>query len=285
MLSGGMVTATPVWLVRRSRTLWSLVVRRAGRSTDERALSRYYSTYRRSGRTSPAFVLRHPLASLLALVAITGLPSRTASLSATPAGVALYEALRRPALFRAPLGMTGVSVLSIPEDPRGYLHEPGRQTLRRKWRAARRSGLVCRSITDPAERRSLLEVADQAERSHPNPLYRNDRPDNAELFEYDLWMGTFSATGEPLLLSVTPTDGEWALLRYFRTLGRGRQYSDSRYLATVALVEALHQRGVRHLADTWHPGEIPEGLRLFQRWVGYRIQRVTARIGPSGTTS
>ena len=88
-----------------------------------------------------------------------------------------------------------------------------------------------------------------------------------------------SRDGDPLLLSVTPTDGEWALLRWFRTLGQGDEYSNSRCLMSPAVVEALSVRGVRCLIDTTPPRRLPSGLRHFQRMVGFRIVR--ARVaGP-----
>jgi hypothetical protein len=259
----------------RPPTRWRGV--RAG--TAEPALARYYSEYRRSGHGAGAFVLRHPLASLIALVATVRLTSRTARLSAGVGGVAIHRALSRPALFTAPLGLTGVSVLTVPQDPQVYTRGPRKQTLRRRLRAAQRRGITFRPIDDPAERRALLLLADRAERSHPDPRYRIDRPDNEDLLDHDLWLAAFSAQGDPLLLAVTPTDGQWALLRYFRTLGRGPEHSDSRYLMSVALVRALAGRGIRHLVDEWHPGEIPEGLREFQRMVGFRIMRVVPRRG------
>jgi hypothetical protein len=273
-------------VARDPRTLWRALCRWLRASTDEPALSGYYSTFRRSGADPAGFVLRHPLASVLALVATVRLPSRTLRLSAASDGAALHRALSRPTLFHAPLGATGVSVLPVPSNSADYVHGSGRQTLRRRLRSARRSGVTCRSIDAQEEREALLELANQAERLHPNPRYRIDRPANADLLQYDLWLGAFSAQGQPLLLSVTPIDGEWALLRYFRTLGRGPQQSDSRYMMCVEVVQALSNRGVRYLVDTWHPGEIPEGLRQFQRLVGYRIMRVLprwSRLAASGS--
>jgi hypothetical protein len=257
--------------------LWRSLLRLVRTATDEPALSRYYSAFRTSRDAPAAFVAKRPLASLQALVAMIRLPSRTAWLTAGPGGEAIRRALRRRVLSGAPLGVTGVSVLDLPRSAGEYVQGRARQTLRRRVRSAESQGITYRAISDPAERRTLLELADEAEKSHPDPRYRISDPDNADLLQHDLWLGAFSAQGEPLLLSVTPTDGEWGLLRYFRTLGRGPQHSDSRYLMCVALVQALADRGVRHVVDTWHPGEIPEGLRQFQRSVGYRLVRVLPR--------
>ena len=77
--------------------------------------------------------------------------------------------------------------------------------------------------------------------------------------------------------SVAPRDGEFATLRYFRTLGAGDAHSDARYLATSALVAELAQHGVRYLLDTATPAEQTNGLRHFQRMVGFRYARVKLR--------
>ena len=247
---------------------------RAGATEGE--LSRYYSEFRGSGSPAWSFALRRPRATLLALVATIRLPSRTAPLSGSAGGLALHRALSRPVLVGAPVGPTGVSVLCVPPEPEDYVAGRRKQTLRRRVRAAEKRGITWRPI-HPDERRAFLLLAQQAERAHPDPKYRIDCPSNEDLLDHDLWLAAFSAHGDPLLLSVTPTDGQWALLRYFRTLGRGPEHSDSRYLMCTALVTALSERGVRFLVDEWHPGEIPEGLRQFQRMVGFRIMRVVPR--------
>jgi hypothetical protein len=41
-----------------------------------------------------------------------------------------------------------------------------------------------------------------------------------------------------------------------------------------ALVAALAERGVRHLVDSTPPPQLSNGLRHFQRMVGYRYARV-----------
>lgn len=63
--------------------------------------------------------------------------------------------------------------------------------------------------------------------------------DHGCLLGYELWLAAYSAEGRPLLLSVTPVDGEWALLYYFRTLTTGEEASNARYLMTQVLVKDL----------------------------------------------
>jgi hypothetical protein len=49
---------------------------------------------------------------------------------------------------------------------------------------------------------------------------------------------------------------------------------------TQVLVETLAARGVRYWVEGTHPAELPNGLRHFQRMVGFRLHRVLARRAP-----
>jgi hypothetical protein len=246
-------------------------------ATGEPQLSEYYARLVASGRSSWSFVARHPLATAASLLAIARLPKRAAVFGDSCGGQALHLALSRPGPLGTPLGWSGVALLSVPADAAEYSLGSSKQTLRRKVRAAQKAGVTCRQITDPAERLALLQLANRAEQEHPDDEYRVEAPDNSDLLDHDLWLAAFAADGRPLLLSVTPTDGEWGQLRYFRTLGSGPEFSDSRYLMTQVLVEALARLGVRQLVEGTHPAELPNGLRHFQRMVGFRLTRVLAR--------
>ena len=79
-----------------------------------------------------------------------------------------------------------------------------------------------------------------------------------------------------MLLAVIPVDGPFATLRYFRTLGAGDAYSLSRYLATHAVVTERTARAVRWLLDTAPSGGQTNGVRHFQRMVGFRYVRLTS---------
>jgi hypothetical protein len=167
----------------------------------------------------------------------------------------------------------GTAVLEVPADPAEHVTGRRAQTLRRKIRAAERHGVTIRPVAD-AERVRLIALADDVERNHPDPAYRVESPRNHDLLEHDLWLVAEDPSGTPLLLSVTPVDGELATLRYFRTLGRGPAHSDARYLMTHRVVVELSARGVRWLLDTDPPGMQKNGLRHFQRMVGFRYARV-----------
>jgi hypothetical protein len=256
---------------------------RAALATDEKGLSEFYARYVESGTGSFAYLARHPLATASSLIAIVRLPVRRAVLPPTTGGTAIHHALSRPGPMRTPFGLTGVAVLDVPADATEYSLGADRQTLRRKVRAATRSGITWRPVDDPTERATLLAMANRAETEHADEEYRIEQPDNSDLLDHDLWLAAFAGDGRPLLLSVTPTEGQWGHLRYFRTLGTGPEYSDSRYLMTKALVETLSARGVRHLIDGTHPAELPNGLRHFQRMVGFRLARVVSRCAQSGS--
>ncbi|WP_166611340.1 hypothetical protein [Kineococcus indalonis] len=249
-------------------------------ATDEPSLSAYYRDYQDSGRSAAAFALGHPVRGLAALIATARLPRSHAPLSRGGEAEVIRRALLRPALLGAPAACTGLGVLEVPDDTTTYLQGRHKQTLRRKVRAAQQRGITWRLVDDPVERSHLVRLADRAERSHPDPRYRELEPDNTDLFRYGLWILASSADGTPLLLSVTPVDGEYGLLRYFRTFGWSDAHSLSRYLMCQALVDVLSERGVRHVVDPWHPGELPNGLRHFQRMVGFRIARVRVRRRP-----
>jgi hypothetical protein len=246
-------------------------------ATDEQRLSETYAAYVATGQRSWVYVARHLLATAVSLLAISRLPLRTAVLGDSRGGQALYLALTRPGPLRTPFGWSGIALLDVPADAAEYSLGASKQTLRRKVRAAQKAGVTCRHITDPAERLALLELANRAEQEHADDEYRVEAPDNSDLLDHELWLAAYAADGRPLLLSVTPTDGEWGQLRYFRTLGSGPEFSDSRYLMTQELVEALARLGVRHLVEGTHPMELPNGLRHFQRMVGFRLTRVLAR--------
>ena len=251
-------------------------------TTSEPALSEWYAGYV-AGEDGPLrHVARRPGATLAALAAIARLPRLRAELPDDPAGRFVHRTLTRPGPLRTPFGSTGVAVLDIPADGAEYSLGASKQTLRRKARKAQKRGVTCRPVDDPAQRRELLARADQAEIDHVDEQYRSEQPDNSDLLDHDLWLVAVDADGEPLMLSVTPIAGDWGQLRHFRTLGRSDAHSDARYLMTQVLVETLSARGIRYLVEGTHPAELSNGLRHFQRMVGFRLVRVFARLVPAG---
>ena len=239
----------------------------------EAELARFFEDCVDARRSFLSYVLSHPFRSMSAQRAVHALPEVVALPSPTGEGPGIRHGLERSARIRT--GFHSVTaVLSVPTTLDEYVSGASKQTLRRKVRAANKLGVVWRPVDDPAERRELVERADAHERSNPRTAYRDEAPDNTDLFDYDMWMGAFAADGRPLMLSVTPFEREWAVLRYFRTMEISDEATLSRYFMTQVLIEQLIARGVRHLADTMSPANLTNGLRQFQRMVGFRLVRV-----------
>lgn len=251
---------------------------RPSAEASEQRLSEFCAALVESGAPWWKYLVRHPRATRTALGDLRRLPRHEAVLGDNHDGRVIHLTLTRPGPARQPAGATGVAVLDIPADPADYTDGASKQTLRRKARSAVRGGATWRPVDDPAERRALLELAHAAEIAHADAQYRSERPAIDDLLGHDLWLGAFAEDGSPLMLSVTPHDGDWAHLRYFRTLGSSPLHSDVRYLMTQALVETLAPLGVRHVVDGVHPIDLPNGLRHFQRMVGFRLARVSARL-------
>lgn len=245
--------------------------------TSEPDLAGFWTSYVDSPRRGAAFALRNPAVVWRAFAATRRLPVIVADPSETLGGRAIRSTLSTRGPLAAPARLLGTAALAVPADPAVYLEGRSARTLRRKIRAAERAGVAWHAVTDPAERRALLETANRAEREHADPSYRVPDPSNADLLDHDLWLVAVDSGGTPILLSVTPVDGDIATLRYFRTLGSGPAHSDSRYLMTYALVTELGRLGVRWLLDTEPPGAQTNGLRHFQRMVGFRYARVRLR--------
>jgi hypothetical protein len=266
----------------------------AAKSSHEVTVSRYFEEYVATGKPGYIYVIRRPFKSLRALVALFRLPCLHVVPSSASVDGAYLRALLSPrsAPLLSPRSMLehaagfATAGLSLPPEPGQYSLGASKQTLRRKVRRAQRLGIRWAEVSDPQERHELLNLAEEYERTHPDATYRNPNPDNTDLLGCRLWLAAYSAEGRPLLLSVTPVDGELAALGYFRTIGFGEEQSNARYLMTDVLVEHLVGCGVRFLLDGGSPA-IPNGSRHFQRMLGFRIVRVriarSGRAGPGGT--
>ncbi len=248
-----------------------------GDDDSERALAAFWTAYVDGGRAGAGYLLRNWRDTWAAMRAVRRLPVVAARPTNTAGGRAVRQVLAARASYGVPGRLLGSAVLVVPADPDDYLLGRHAQTLRRKIRSAERRGLKVRQIDEDGERRDLVEAANHAEQHHVDPAYRVPTPRNDDLFDHDVWLTVDDPQGQPLLLAVTPRDGEFATLRYFRTFGASDMHSDARYLATSALVTELARRGVRYLLDTATPAEQTNGLRHFQRMVGFRYARVRLR--------
>lgn len=240
----------------------------------ELRLSEYLTAYVARDGSMAAFVRHNVAATVRAFRDIRLLPRLTVRPAAGVEGDGLRRGLAAPIGSRLVLGGLR-SALRLPDDPETYTLGSARSkhTLRRKNRRAEREGVVCRTIDDPEQRRLIVQHAADHERFHPDPAYRNDDPDTHLLVPFSIWVGAFR--GDVLeVLAVIPHEGDFAVLRYFRQLGDGEVASDSRYLLMTALVHELRRRGVRYLIDDASPQWLGNGIRHFQRMVGFRLVRV-----------
>ena len=249
-------------------------------------LSQFWQCAQRSRLKVPFFLALHPRLTARAVRNIIRLPYLEARLSDNPEGQIISTNLKRICILKMfRLAGSGTCVLSIPAAPHNYRLGSSKQTLRRKVRAAERAGVTCRIVEDEAEQAELVSKIDLAFATKPNPIYRERKSNHSHLIGSGLWTAAFAQSGEPLVVAVTPRDGAWALLRVFVSLGEAQQHSDARYLLTQAVVERLAMEGVRHLVDTRGPSELPNGLRHFQRMLGFRIARVKLRAVERHRTS
>jgi membrane-associated phospholipid phosphatase len=277
---------------RSSRFLFDQSAKLA-QTNHEARVQRYFYEYVDRGR--PGYVrhiIRHPGKSFGALIALVRLPCLRVACSLTGIESATIQDFLSPcvtALLSPRSILTRIigivtAVLIIPIEHGQYSLGASKQTLRRKVRSSRKLGVSWAEVTDPQERQKLIKLAEEYERNHPNPIYRTERPDLGWLLNYRLWLVAYSAVGNPLVLSVTPIDGEFALLRYFRTIGDGEGQGDARYLMTEVLVEHLVDHGVRYLVDGGGLA-MPNGIRHFHRMVGFRLFRIRVVRGRPGRAS
>ena len=219
---------------------------------------------------------RHPVLASRALTLLQQVPELWCQLSDSVEGRMVRAELQRASGGRSTALHQATTVLELPTEPGTYNLGHERATQRRKARKARAAGVTWRPVTDPAERQTLLQRADDYERNNPRSAYRKENPENADLMAIGLWLAAFHE-GEPILLSVTAVDGEWAILRYFRSLAETDAASNARYLMTEVLAEELGRAGVRYLCDPVSPFRLTPGLRHFARMVGFRVRRVRFR--------
>lgn len=238
----------------------------------EAKLSRFCHDYVAGGVPGFGYFLRHPGRTLAAFLTICRMAPLTACLSDSAEGAAIRVELSRGSVIRRkafPLR----AVVKLPPGPGQYELGASKQTLRRKTRRAQRLGVGWARVVEPEEQQKLVLLAAEWEQIHPPGYHRTPQVDLGSLTSYGLWLVAHSAEGRPLLLSVTWVDGEWALLHYFRTLTTGEEASNARYLMTQVLANDLVRLGARYLIDPASPLGLTNGLRHYQRMLGFRLVR------------
>lgn len=240
----------------------------------ETALNEYLQRYSSSGYRGLSYLPRHPRAARSAFRGAQSLRRIVVDPTDTVEGRAVLRELSRGRVrLRTPLHAVSAAI-SVPGRGEDYRAGSSMQTLRRKLRDADRRGLSWEPVHDAATKRELVALADEHERTNPLSEYRAEAPDNRDLADYDLWLVARNRDGAPIMLSVTPVDRGIGALRYFRTLEASDDASTARYFLTDALVGELIRRDVHDLVDTMPSMHLPQGLRHFQRMVGFRLVRL-----------
>lgn len=93
------------------------------------------------------------------------------------------RALSHPWLLRWSPFHAATAVLHVPHNPADYSVGASKQTLRRMVQAARKKGVNWTQVHDHAERVRLLSLANDWERRHPLPRYREGKPHNDDLLD------------------------------------------------------------------------------------------------------
>lgn len=229
-------------------------------------IASFWQQQKNSNLRIRSFVMRNWRLAAKAAVNHLLLPRLEARLSNAPQAKTIEKTLKHRLISRL-----GAFVLPIPAHPNDYSTGSSKQTLRRKVRAAQKAGVTWRSVDDPAEQHDLVALMHRV--LPTKSRYRNSA-DHSFLVGIGPWTVAYGPSGDPLVVAITPYDGEWALLQGFVSLGETQQHSDARYLLTQVIVERLSALGVRYLVDNTSPHHLSAGLWHFHRMIGFSMARV-----------
>ena len=227
------------------------------------AAARYVATVRRS----TGLLRLRSAASLEGMAALATLlhrlPVVRAEFSDSPSGRELrswFGATRALPVDRAP-----VALLRLPGTPDEYLRGRPRQALRTNIARARKAGVTCAVVRDPAEvRRAAVLIA----------AHRGQCPD--EMVGLSGGPGVvretclaYDAVGDPVGMSVMVLDGPWAGLRACVTSPGHQDALAVRYLLQSQTAAHLIAREVSWLTVGGSMLLSSEGTRYFQRRTGF----------------
>ncbi|MCJ2056168.1 hypothetical protein MKL09_06360 [Methylobacterium sp. J-048] len=243
-------------------------------------VSHFWRKHKESKLRIRKFAIQNPTIALKAFFGHLFIPRLTAELGQTRIGLTIKDVINRKILFgTVSLGFFGACVLHIPVNAADYSAGSSKQTLRRKVRAARKVGVTWRSVTDLVEQRALINTLHAYVPAKTR--IRLEGNDWGGLVGSKSWTVGYGPDGQPLIIAVTPHDGQWAIIDLFVTLGETQIHSDARYYLTQVVVEKLSASGVKYLLDTDSANNLPAGLWHFQRMIGFKVARV--RVARSAT--
>ena len=255
-------------------------VRPAFSSDREEFVSRYFEDFAGRSESQLKYVLRHPVATAATLRAIRDLPELRIQLSAGGQGAAIREQLDLARLRRNVLA-GATSVLGLPERAEDYSRGSSGSTyaIRKRGKVAQDLGVRIEPVDTAEQRLHLCGVADAYERVNPREASRNERADNSDMLDHRYWF-VAQVDDRPVGLAVLPADGQWAAMRYFRTLEVSDVATLARYLMMQEVVSTLVGNGVRMVVVGLGPHRMNNGVRQFQRMMGFRVVRL--RVDSAG---
>ena len=163
------------------------------------------------------------------------------------------------------LGRAPVALLRVPESRAEYLRGRPRQALRTNVARATTMGISCAQVTDPAELAEVVAHVAARRDQDPVTMIRQD-VDPATDRRFTV---ARDAAGEPVALSETWLDGEWAGLVTLVTVPGEGDSQVLRYLLHLETVTDLIGCGVRMLTVSGSMLLTSAGTRYFQRRTGF----------------
>jgi hypothetical protein len=194
---------------------------------------------------------------------IRSLPVVRAPFSQTAAGDELRNWFRptRP----VPLDRAPVAVLPLPTSHAEYLRGRSKQALRTNLTRAMQAGLTCAIAESPEVAwRSARFIATQRGQRLEDVVLRRPRAGLLRRF-----LVAYDGAGDPVGLSETIVDGEWAGLAVLLSSPAHEDAQRIRYLLQSHTVDGLIGDGVRTLVVGGSMLLTSPGTRYFQRRTGY----------------
>ena len=148
---------------------------------------------------------------MIALLDLYSQPRLIARLTNDLQGRAVRQGLHRPSRIGATVIHSATAVLVLPEKASDYAVGASKQTLRRKVRKAQGLGIHWEEVADPVD----VCISSNSPMSRSVTTFKrsiDEKPRQRFLLAYPLWLVAYAADPRPVLLSVTPFDGEWATL-------------------------------------------------------------------------
>jgi hypothetical protein len=163
------------------------------------------------------------------------------------------------------LGRAPVALLRLPDTQAEYLRGRPKQALRTNVSRATAMGMRCAVVTDADELARVVAHVAERRGQDPTTMVRQGLPASVDRH----CVVAYDAAGEPVALSETWLDGEWAGLAALVTVPGEGDSQVLRYLVHVTTVADLIDSGVRMLCVSGSMLLTTAGTRYFQRRTGF----------------